>query len=619
MNLARQPIRILFGLLFLSALAAAAQGPARFTSGQPMAALVLIKTSNTGPPVDPNLDPRVDTVVWPPSLTLCGSNRLLSLMTGLDWKGDDYDLSFSPNDEGAPPERQSFEARNFAALSGRGYFTARERYLGRLNVSAVSRPQGPPASSPVSLLLALDQGNHIRPVPFGKFGGRAGLLVFEAESWEEQNEVSAGVQGRTLVLELPEAHAINGPYVNPEEVIGHVYFRGLGWPRGYPVDPSTGIPGLIRARSAVKLLLQPESFEWVSQPASHDTPTLWFAHVRAMTPILLFTFSLVIVYVLGSAVYCIIVEHRGRLAAWVMTGIALAPADLLLSGWLDRVFGIEPWFGFFVVTATILGSLAAVLQQFFTRAFPEAHRLLGVAVVGLGASLLGDPNWSAFSSVFTASGNRTSPEAIGAATAYLCAVVAFAQPTKPERSLAGAPAQWFARAVALGVALLVALGSVWLSGDDWTYRTFPLLAWLIGERLFAPPLLLGWALLPHGPNPYGGSSDVWRHGVVSAPFGCVPTLDGAKALNLSRYLDFLLNPGAMLFGLTAGTVLVLTDRFFVRQLRLLFFQDGRIAALPWLTAALAAAGALNPVILPAAVIAGFGAILSVFYAAVWTI
>jgi hypothetical protein len=98
--------------------------------------------------------------------------------------------------------------------------------------------------------------------------------------------------------------------------------------------------------------------------------------------------------------------------------------------------------------------------------------------------------------------------------------------------------------------------------------------------------------------------------------GCIPDLAAYKALNISRYLDLLLNPGAMLFGLTAGTVVVVGDRFFVRQLRVLVFRDPRTRALPWLTLALAAAGVLNPVILPACVIAGFGAMLSVFYTAV---
>jgi hypothetical protein len=611
-------------------------------SGEGNSALIIIQSAHMGPSLDPKFDTHIPTVVWPPSFTQNGSNRLLSLMTGLDWKGDDNDFSFRVRPEEHSPDLQAFESDNFLSLKARGYFSARQGFLNGTNVRPVSRPTGLPTTSFIGLLLALDSSNIIRPIPYSDVRQEPGMIVFEAESWEEQSEVSAAVLGRSLVLELPESKPISGPTATPDEILGHVYFRGIGWPQGWPIDPETGVPGLIRARNAVRLLQHPESFAWTINSPAHDTPAVWFGHVRGLTPTLLFTFSLVIVYVIGSAVYCIVVEHRGQLAAWVMVGIALAPADLLLSGRMDRAFGVEGWFWWFVAMVMTLGALSHWATQFFQRVFPGTHRLLGPAFIGLLACTLADPTWSAFSSVFTTSGNNLSAESIGAVAAYLCGVVAFSQPSNFREPVAEAAAdpslprilepvatekassallratksQWFARIVAFVCLLVTASGLIWWSGDDWTYRTFPILAWLIGEGLFSAPLLLLWALLPHGPTPYGGVSDVWRHGAAGSPMGCIPDLAAYKALNISRYLDLLLNPGAMLFGLTAGTVGVVGDRFFVRQLRVLVFRDPRTRALPWLTLALAAAGILNPVILPACVIAGFGAMLSVFYTAV---
>lgn len=603
--------RVLFSVFFFLALTS---GVAQ-SSGSDRLALIIVQSKNMGPRIDPKIDVHIPTIVWPPSLVSNGSNRLLSLMTGLDWEGKDYDLSFSVRAGELAPDLQSYRADGFDSLLSRGYFLARERYLGNLQVRPVSRPSGLPTTSHIGLLLSADRSNDIHPIAFDAAAQEHGLLVFEAESWEEQNMISTAVQGRSLVLELPDPNFVSGPNVDPNDLLGHVFFRGIGWPDGWPIDPETKVAGLIRARNALKVLLHPESFAWTKSPPAHDSPRLWFAHVRGLVPTLFFSFSLIIIYALGSAAYCITVEHRGHLASWAMIGTALAPAAFLISGMADRIWGVEIWFWTFSAALALLGTLGHFLRLTLQRWGFDSHPLLAFSLVGLAACVIGDPTWSPLSRVFSPAGQSLSPEAIGAVACYLCCAITFLQPTNGGKFFQPTFGQWVGRGLALICFLAALFGMGWWSGGDWVLCTFPILAWLAGEALLPPPFFVVWALLPHGANPYQSASDLWRYGSASSPLGCVPDLNTVHALNVFYYLDFLLNPGTILFGLTLGTIIVLSNNFFLRQIWHSNYRDPRVRAMPTLALGLLATGILAPVLLPAAMIAGFGALIVVLYSA----
>jgi hypothetical protein len=254
---------------------------------------------------------------------------------------------------------------------------------------------------------------------------------------------------------------------------------------------------------------------------------------------------------------------------------------------------------------TVLGASAA-LYLFVKRVFPGAHALLAASFVGLFACVVADPKWSFLSGLFGYNTSLSSPEAIGAFVAYLTGVVAFSRGSS-------APAAWFGRASVCAVLALGLVGDGWWAADRIQAVLLPAIALLAGEGWMRWPFLFILAFVPNT------RTDVVRHGFAWTPLGCLTDSHGIGAVNLFDYLAFIVYPGVWAMGLIILYVVVFGSGFVMRQFRVVLHQDPRSMALPWAAAGLAAAGVLNPALLPGAVLVAFGALIAVFHTAVWSL
>ncbi|MHB8637846.1 MAG: hypothetical protein ACYC96_15385 [Fimbriimonadaceae bacterium] len=559
-------------------------------------ALIVIRADAPEPALDPLYAGHFQAVIWPAAFNT-GTNRLLSLVSGVDWRGERADATFRPAAGG-----RGFVSVYYASLRKRGYLAARAKNLAGVPVYAVSSPVGVGSASPGTLLMALgDASAKVAPLPFAGPWPSTGLLVFEADSWGQADDVASRTGGRVLVVELPGDRFATW---------ANFYLLGRGWPAGLsaglPLDPSTGVPGLVRARTCVSLVLHPERFGWRRAPESKDVAWRWFPFVREGGLVLLVAGMTLLAAVIGLAMHSIAQEKRVAPAAALLALAGLSPAILILAGCLERRYGLDyqaVWIGLASVSAA---GASAGLYAVVRRAFPGAHPLLAPSLVGLVACVVGDPTWSLMSGLFGYNTSQTSPEGIGAFVAYLTGVVAFSRG-------ATAAAAWFGRAAIAATLILGLVGVSWWAPDRIQAVLLPLVALACGEGWMRWPWLLILALVPNG------RTDVVRHGFGWAPLGCLTTTDGLGAVNLFDYVAFVVYPGLWAMSLIGIYVLVFGSGFVMRQFRLVVRQDPRTKALPWAAASLAALGLFNPSVLPGAVLVAFGALISGFFTAVWTL
>ncbi len=271
----------------------------------------------------------------------------------------------------------------------------REQWLNGEPVYALSRPIG--TANPNVLLMALGaRANRINPLAYNGVWPNKGLLVFEAESWGEAEDVATRCGGRALVLQLPD----------PAKNIWDSFFlRGRGWPLvnagALPLDPSTGVAGLVRARNALTLLLHPTAFTWMGASASRRMSSGdGFPDVRHGGLILLVTGMTLLACIIGFATYSIMIEQKAPVALTLLMTASLAPAGIMLLGVLERNFGLDNVAGYVILVCLALGLALALTHGMVRWLVKEPHPLLACAMVGLIACSVGDAKWSYFSGIF---------------------------------------------------------------------------------------------------------------------------------------------------------------------------------------------------------------------------
>ncbi len=194
-------------------------------------ALILISPAAAGPTVDPNTYVHRTWVLWPSANNVEGSNRLLSLSTGMDWHGEGNDLAFKEATDG-------WISQNFRSLVGRGV----------LPESAPAFVAGPKGEiSYAGLLLSLSRQNPLVKVwPFETKQFPPGELVFEARNWDEVQEFRSRIQGRCMVLEYPPA--ADRPWTR------YWLFSSGQSISDTPEDREVRIPGIVPAKNALSLI-----------------------------------------------------------------------------------------------------------------------------------------------------------------------------------------------------------------------------------------------------------------------------------------------------------------------------------------------------------------------------
>jgi hypothetical protein len=441
----------------------------------------------------------------------------------------------------------------------------------------------------------------VSPLAYNGIWPDNGLLVFEADSWSEAEDVASRCGGRTLILQLADRRI--GSWDS-------FYFRGRGWPvetaGSLPFDNSTGIAGLIRARNALSLLLHPERFVWHDRPDSKDVVWKWFPEVRHGGLILLVAGMTLLACIIGFATYSIMLEERAPLAATLLMSAGLTPAVLLLLGALERRFGLDNGVGLLLLECVIIGVGLASIHGIVKRLFPGAHPLLACSLIGLVTCLAGDAKWSYLSGIFGYNTSTFSPEAIGTVVAYLTAVVAFSRG-------AGALAAWFGRAVVLTVLAVGWYAHGWWATDPWLAILIPALALFAGEGWMRWPWLFILAFIPNG------RSDVVHHGFGWSPLGSLTDIRQIGAVNAFDYFAFIVYPGLWAMGLILLYVSVFGGEFVKNQMRVIARRDPRMKGLLWSALGLAAMGLFNPALLPSAVFVAFGALIAFFHTAVWSL
>lgn len=590
--------RLLLGLLLLILalpMAGRALGQAAGPSNSQNPVLIFIHSEDMS--VFPDNTPAAQRmyVLWPVFLNSFGSNRLLSIFSGADWQATDFSRSFRENGAEAWVPSDPQEMRSI------GYYKARSKIVGGQQIRPIASSVGLGAVSLESLMLSADGSeNEIRTVPHdGNWPWRV-PLVYRAASWSDAQSVIQHAEdtgGRALLVVLP-----------PRDVNrwGRLWLSPKGWPNGLPIDPQTGTAGLITARSLGRLLLQPEQFKWQIQPASANDLGAWFRHVRETGTSILGILSLMILFTLGMAVYIIVIEQRGPLAACLIVGCALSPCGFILMDEMGRLWGVG-LYGFWMAAAAAVMTLGGfIFYIIFRKLFAGVHALFWSVVPGLAVLAFCDPRWSIFSQTFGFYTPHFSSEAMGTLAAMLTALIAFSRG-------GGKWAEWFARLVAAAFIVTGALYHPWWVGDNRMLLAVPVLAWVAGEGRLRLPLMAAFALVP---NPY---SNPFLHGFAWAPSYCFKTLNDDRAVNLGTLFISMFSPAMVLLCTVVGCTLLFGDRFLIRQMKMVYRKDPRVLAIGWTTVGLIAMAAFTPAFVLSAVFSAFGLIFVLFFDAVWAL
>jgi len=570
-----------------------AWGQSQLTSA-PSACLILIDRANSLPPVDENLAPQQMWAIWPTSLTDSGSNRLLSIFTGMDWQGSNSYSSFREVNGG-------WVDSYFNDLQDTGYFKARNQITGGRQIYAISSPVGGGSVSNRALLLALNPNdNPIRAIPYKRAFPAGIVSVFIADNWEQQQFIERKIMsqgGRVLTMEIPDSEEIQW---------ARIWLSPKGWPGGFPVDQSTRVSGLIRSSSAGNLLLNPNKFSWSVTPEQIDSPALWFSHVRFMGPGLLAGLGILIIFVVGVGLYLVSIEQKGGLAALLVVIAIETPATFLGMDNLSKTYGLASCGYWLLLVAVLLGISSLLLSALIRLVIPNSHALTGSALACLVTVILTNPQWSIFSGVFGYTSPSLSPESFGFLTGYLTLFIAGIR-EGPKWTIV-------ISAVISGLLCGLALDKkVWWCGNDTTYAALPILAWLAGAGLLKWPLSILFGLLPNG------NHNLFQHGVTWAPVYCYQSFQAKNALNLGRHFTALISPALLILASVIGCVFLFSDRFVLRQLKSIVDRDKRTMALASLSMGLFVMGILNPNLWPAAVYVGIGWVLVVCFGGVWSI
>ncbi len=536
-----------------------------------------------------------ESVVWPQFLNKDGSNRLLSLVTGLDWQGDDQDLSFI-----AAPDGQSFSSAAFDVIRSRGVFQAREKWLGKSKIYAVSRPKSMATVNPDELLLAIDGNSQsVKSVPF-EGPWPKGILDFEARTLGEGEAFANRVEGRSVIVGLPKKGNKQWSFLER---------RGGPWPDGVPVDLNVGVPGLIQAKSLIKLLIDPKSDFWANGMYSKDSFDSWFEYVRVVGPVTLLGLSIIFAALLCVATYYISSERKSRIAALSLSAMLIAPAALLIAGNIAVRAGLNYAFPAFAVVEALVLLANFFSWRLFDRSGIDVHPLLLTSIVGVIACATCLPVWSIYSGAFGYTTATFSSESYGLLAAYLCGLVSICKS-------AGKAVVWVGRSAALGFIVGGIFTNSWWVHDGPRFSGVVVLAWIAGEGWMNVPLVILFGLLPNAENRVSPNSISW------SPVGAIQDLQDRSSLNLGRYFLYFFSPGFVGLVCLVGAMALFGDRFYLRQVRRAFEGPGPSRPLSWTALGVGVIGLLSPTqpeMIPAAVLVAFGALTTAFFDGVWSL
>ena len=559
------------GWLLMLALAATA------TAQQATNALILIPHDAVSRAISPDAYNHDLWIRWPVASNPNGTNRLLSLVTGLDWSAPSSDLAF------AEQTSEDFSSQRFDRLQSAGILAARKSLLGSIRTVVLRNPNG--FVSADSLLLGLSDSHQVRTFPFKAAIPAGSLVVYSAKTWDDAEDVANRCSGRALILEYPP------------EAGQQVSAAWLQRVKGVPVPTSTRVPGLIPATEAIGLLINPEKFQWRSSGEA-ESPQKWMAAITSAEPI-----ELTVVFVLTAmaafAALWSIAAEKG--AKFTRLGIALALGllpSLLVAGNAALFTGLRAWNGLPFLAFFGLTMVFVPLHCLLRIIWPASHPLFPLALLSTATTLAADPLRTVLSPVFAVQPVPISPIATGILVAGLTGTIAF--------SLGGG--FWCRLVAVIPAFVLLFAGNFahpWWSAYPGT-GIAAILAVLAGSGAMQAYFLPVFALWPFLIDPWNGRL-AWNIG------GLIVQRSDLNSINAAGHAGFLLSPawlsllGAVLVSILFGT------RYMRHQIRRAFLAKPESRALFWAALGTAAMGLREPFLLTSALVVLIAAFLVLLF------
>lgn len=540
-------------------------------------ALILIPHASAGPNL-PSADYlHGEWIRWPENQGEGRFNRLLSLVTGVDLQGEVADGNFRAAGEG-------WLSTHASRLAERGYFTAREAYLGSLKAYVLLNSRGT-VGAEMRLLGLEDPKKAVVPRPYDAPLPAEGLVLYEAKDWDHAIGLTKRVE-RSLIVEFP-----------PDGQDGWSRYWLYGdWPKGMATAADVGVPGLVRAREAVSLLIRPTAFEWLpSNVGRWGGANRWLEYGRDVSPVVLCAWFCIAVLVVAWAVAQVMNEDRGPFVSELLVGLALSPAAIVFAGAMARAGGLEAWPVWLTLASLVLYGLSLLVGWGARRWWPDAHPLWPACLLGVVVFSLFDPIWSDLSSRFGHFDVDVSGVAVGAGVAHLTGAIAFA------------PGRGFGRALGLAALLWGLTARPWWVDGHSAFLILPAVALAASEGLLRPAALLLFVFLPTG---------IWRvvrDGAAWNPLGLLANAGQARALNFWQHFAFGISEGWIGTFCLVALGLLLGTRFLAYRLHKLLHLDPRLRAFPWMLASVAALGLTEPLMLPAVPVLVFAVLVVLAY------
>jgi len=501
---------------------------------EPASVLVFIKTKYAGPTIPEQIDDHSLWVKWPQREARDVLWPVLSVTTGQDWRITESELTVSSIDT-------NWVFAEHVSFVNRGIAIQLQQNLDGRHFEVLGNPAG--GASRLALIAAISPKSDLVKVlsPTQRLEEN-GLYVTEARHWDEVAAVRKRTKGRILVLEWSD---------EPARMLSHVWLLGEGWPIGTPRSNKFRVTGTLALTEIGKLLAVPKRFTFTSLNRG-EVARRWGGE----SPGISFGLCVVAAFfavILGIATWCVSQERNSALARAGLDALLVLPACLSISGAAARYLGPELlWLCVppLIVILVLLGQLIGKLVLVSKGAISQISVLFGINVVALS---LGEPSWSALSSVFQETDRPLSGMWVGA---WLLSLIGIASIS------AGKPTLWawgsrLLLAAAFGISLV---NPGWCAAAGIVVLCAPFWAVIVGER-WVPNWLVAGAI-------FGcGAINGLRHAVTFAPQDRFVTFWDIPAVNLWWY-GFGLRDPAFWFAIGLCILLaILGDRFYFRQLK----------------------------------------------------
>lgn len=546
--------------------------------------LVLIQGERFEPPVEPDAYIHPTWIKWPAPSGPVGSNRLLSLLSNLDWSFGLEAFGFEPL------SGTGWRIRNLSALNAVGWFRSRRALLGGSQTFLLTDSAGNVQRPAQALALGSDGDESSRridsPWPPNALG------IISARSGDDVAAVVRRTSGPVLVVEYPPP---------ARQDWSRIWLVGkTAWPKGLPYEPRIGVPGLLRANAAVPLMLRPHDFPWRPAPRNWAGANRWLAYLQRATPFYFLFFGFVAAGLAIGGFWFASQEQNGPGLSLALRIFAMAPAATVLGGNIALYAGLPGASIWILVSLAVLSGASALLARIVPGDL-RSEPLFAWGLVGFLVLWFGSPTYSLFSPIFARTLAGDSGFYLGALLAYFIAAV------RPVLRLDRARIGWLC-GLALVLLLPLALHAIgWQGGLSLGFAPVDLCfcaccfpAGVVSSRLafVAPAILM-----------LGRVIQTATFGFAFLPNGLVATDSQAGATNIFDLASFLVSPGFLGLVFLVGSVALFASAYLSHRIKAALRRPPLCAPSLRIAAFLAVGGIWSAVLLQASLVLVGAAVL----------